>query len=117
MEHYPKFQWTISNADRSQQWVVRTETFAEFTEAVHSMYKLFPLLKEPLPEKASEPGIETGEQPYCSLHRQPMKLRTAKSGEQWFDHRWKEGNIWYQCNGSEIRTNQGKANNEETSSS
>ncbi len=108
MEHYPKFQWTVTNADRSQQGVVRADTFDEFMEAVQSMDKLFPLPKEISLEKASEPGMETQEQSYCSLHKQPMKLRTAKSGEQWFDHRWKEGDVWYRCNGKEVRPSSGK---------
>ncbi len=104
MEHYPKFQWTVSNADRTQQWVVSADTFDEFLEAVHRMYELIPLTKGSSPEKAGERAKEAGGQPVCSLHNKPMKLRTAKSGEQWFDHRWKEGDVWYQCNGTDVLT-------------
>ncbi len=100
VEHYPKFEWTVSNADRSQQWVVRTDTFDELQEAVQRMNELIPLMKGSSPEKAKE----TEGQPVCSLHKKLMKLRTAKSGEQWWDHRWKEGDVWYQCNGTDVRT-------------
>ncbi len=104
VENYPKFQWTVSNADRTQQWVISAETFDEFFDAIHRMSELLPLTKGSSLEKAGEPAKEAEGQPVCSLHKKSMKLRTAKSGEQWWDHRWKEGDVWYQCNGTDIRT-------------
>ena len=44
MEHHPKYQWAVFNPDRSQQCVVRADTFAEFPEAVNQLKGLLPLV-------------------------------------------------------------------------
>jgi hypothetical protein len=116
----PTFQWSVFSADRSQQWVVRAETFEEFLQAVRQMKVLLP--GEAAPEQSALPGVNgapeeqahVGEVPpptqpieqldFCAIHQKPMVLRTGKNG-QWYDHRWQENGVWRQCNGKQARSN------------
>ncbi len=112
MEQCPKFQWSVFNQDRSQQWVVRCQTFEEFLEAVGQLQVLLSggghaSQADLLNTDGAQNGQGETMSDFCAIHQQQMTLRTAKNGQQWYDHRWKEENVWHQCNGKTERVNSG----------
>lgn len=138
MEQWPTYQWSVFNADRSQQWVVRTDIFEDFIQAVSKVRSLLPnylggdAAREPETEGSlqesdvqesdtGEPEVRNGssraqaeivpESPadFCPIHRCLMKLRTGKNNQTWYDHRWQEHGVWYQCNGKSQRSNGGES--------
>ncbi len=105
MEQQPTFQGSVFSADRVQQWVVRANTFEDFVRAIAQMKSLLPdSLVQPneVQENAETASASTAAQ-FCSLHQKEMKRRTGKDGQVWYDHRWKEGETWKQCNGERVR--------------
>ena len=112
MEH--KFQWSaFVDETRQEQVVVRCDDWAEFLEAIDLMKTLLPAASDgsiasPAPD--SEPEIPPDQ---CPIHNKQMKERTGKNGQRWFDHRWKEGEVWYVCNGKNFHV-QGERNGTST---
>ncbi len=104
MEQLPTYQWSVFSPDRVQQWVVRADSFEGFIEAIAKMRSLLP---EELVNVGKQQDREGAASPapanFCVLHNKEMKLRTGKDGVTWYDHRWKEGDTWKQCNGERVR--------------
>src|SRR5205823_1288636 len=96
MEH--KFQWSVFvDPSRQEQYVVRCDDFGDFLDGIELVKSLLPDGKEPTPLTEQEPEIPVDQ---CAIHNKSMKQRTSKDGtRKWYDHRWKEGDVWYVCNG------------------
>ncbi len=115
MEQCPKFQWSVFNQDRSQQWVVRCNSFEEFLEAVGQLQVLLSggdhasqadiLSVDGVQNEAQNRQVETVLD-FCAIHSKQMTPRTAKNGDTWYDHRWQEGTVWWRCNGKTQQKNE-----------
>jgi hypothetical protein len=98
-----KFQWSVFvDPSRQEQYVVRCDDFADFLEGIELVKTLLPHgngSNAPVFPEA-EPEVPVDQ---CAIHNKPMKLRNGKTGNQWWDHRWKvetpNGDVWYVCNG------------------
>lgn len=115
MEQCRTYQWMWFSPDRRQQYVVRCEAFADFLEALELVRTLLPIEEsqagngktpvgqplQPLPPEAfCEPEAT---EPLCPIHGEAMKQRRAKNGSTWWDHRWKDGEVWFRCNGERVK--------------
>jgi hypothetical protein len=110
VEH--KFQWSIfTDATKTQQYVVRCDEIDEFTEAMELVQELIAQRSEegtPVTSGYRSPVVpssEEGREGFCPIHNQPMKLRSGKNGNSWYDHRWQENDIWHHCNGKRTTSN------------
>lgn len=50
-------------------------------------------------ENGNLPERQINDEHFCDIHKKPMKERTSTQGGTWYDHRWKVGDEWQQCNG------------------
>ena len=104
MDH-PKFQWSVFvDNSRREQFVVRSDDFAEFLDGIELIKGLLPT-HEQTPQEVQEPEIPKD---VCAIHNSPMKLRTGKNGGTWYDHRWKEQcangeEVWMRCDGKSVK--------------
>jgi len=63
------------------------------------------IVHEPVNNGYTKPAVQqrvqqtTGDPTFCTIHNKQMKERTSTQGGTWYDHRWKVGDAWNQCNG------------------
>ena len=103
-----KFQWSVFTDNRRlEQYVVRTDDFPDFLEAIDLVRALLP---ETNPEHGGNGNghVDDGPPPdFCTIHEKSMKKRTAKDGGHYFDHRWQEQGVWMICNGITVKESSG----------
>ncbi len=104
-EGYPKYQYSKFSPDHLEQWVIRSNDYADFLEALDNIKTIIAPAESsqaPAPFPSAVPEEEPGAcvLPECSIHHVLMKERRGKDGQTWWDHRWKdEQNQWHSCNG------------------
>lgn len=80
---FKKFQWAKFSPDRSEQFVIRTDSLEDLKESIKN-------IKELVPQKAAFPDDDSGpvatpphktqdEAPMCSIHKYPM-IRSQYGG-------------------------------------
>jgi hypothetical protein len=96
MSECNKFQWSKFNADKSEQFVIRTDDWKELIEYRDKTLALIPSpVSFPNDEGpvAKHKTTEYGED-WCPIHKEHMR-EWNKNGQKWYSH--KAGDIW--CNG------------------
>ncbi len=94
-KEFPAFQWSKFNEDRSEQYVVRSNDFDDFSQKVQSVRNL----GKAVPNVAAEATKKEIDDTFCSMHSTVMKLREYGL-THWYDHRKKEGEVWMACKGT-----------------
>ena len=101
MEGFNKFQWSVFvDSSHNEQVVVRADDFAEFLEGIELVKGLLTIL---VPEE-QEPEIPSD---VCTIHNKPMKRRESRNGGVYYDHRWKQNDVWHVCDGKHTRVQEG----------
>jgi len=114
IEGYPIYQWSKFTEDRLEQFVVRSNDFYDFIAALDNIKGLIAgnisipdnqAIPEPLQLPTNPPEEpETQIIPECPIHHVLMKERRNKSGQTWWDHRFKDDqDQWHICNGKKER--------------
>lgn len=104
-----KFQWSVfTNNTRMEQYVVRTDEFPDFLEAIDLVRALLPETNPEHDGNGNGHVEEASAADFCEMHQKPMKRREAKNGGHYYDHRWQEKDgtgeaVWMVCNGKQVK--------------
>jgi len=99
----PKVQWSKFSPDRSEQYVIRVDTYSELEELRAFVLKDIPKSKA-FPEDegpiATPPEkVQAKANDFCEVHNKQMKQRTSPDGATFYSHAQKVGDNWQYCSG------------------
>ena len=103
MENTPKLQWSKFSPDRSEQYVIRLDSWEEFVILKDKIMGEVPKT-EAFPDDVGSPTATPQEKvqeqaKMCVLHNKEMKARRGKNGEVFYSHARPNGDTWEYCNG------------------
>jgi hypothetical protein len=97
-----KIQWSKFSPDRSEQFVIRTDTWEELIELKNKVIGVIPqsnAFPDDTGPVATPPEKVQASAKMCIIHNVEMKERKGKNGETFHSHARQTNNVWEYCNG------------------